>query len=190
MTPHRVNHMGQLSLKAIERRAKRYVRKMGTDIYMEWKGKSKQDSQKQLTAFSISAGNKGYLRASIHMQKENALLRMLFNVNKYWDKHEKAAYDFKGNFEILKELGFKYLTSVYMGIDFETTEKEHLEKQANQKKLIMAALKKMNIPGKIITNNIQDFRFAVMWLESLFEFFELGIELQDKGFEPYPYISW
>ena len=163
---------------------------MGTDIYMEWKGKTKEDSQRQLTGFSIDAGDKGYLRASIHMERENALLRMLFNINKYWDNHDKIPYEFKGNYETLKELGFKYLVSVYAGFDFKTIEAEHLEKQMNQNKLIMTELKKMNISGKVMTGNIEDFRFAVMWLESLFQFFELGIELQDKGLEPYPYISW
>ena len=163
---------------------------MGTDIYMEWKDKTEENSQKQLTGFSIDAGDKGYLRASIHMQRENALLRMLFNVNKYWDNHEKTPYDFKGNYEILKELGFKYIVSVYLGFDFETTETEHLEKQRNQSKLILAALKKMEIQGKVMTFKLEDFRFAVMWLESLFQFFELGIKLQDKELDPYPYISW
>lgn len=163
---------------------------MGTDIYMEWKRKTKEDSQKQLTGFSIDEGDKGYLRASIHMQRENALLRMLFNVNKYWDNREKTPYDFKNNYETLKELGFKYLVSVYMDFDFETTETDHLKKQMNQSKLISASLKKMDFQGKVKTFKLEDFRFAVMWLESLFEFFELGIKLQDKGLEPYPYISW
>ena len=163
---------------------------MGTDIYMQWKGKTKEGSQKQLTAFSIDAGDKGYLRASIHMQRENALLRMLFNVNKYWDNHDKSPYDFKANYETLKELGFKYLVKTYMGVDFETTETSHLEKQMERNKLILQALKKIAIQSKVTTYKIEDFRTAVMWLESLFQFFELGIELQDKGLEPYPYISW
>ena len=163
---------------------------MGTDIYIQWKGKTEEDTEKQFVGFSINAGSKGYLRASIHMQRENAFFRMLFNVDQYWDRHDTAAYDFKSNYETLNKLGFRYLASVYMGYDFETTETEHLEKQMNQKNKIMNALKKISSPENIITKSIDDFRFAVMWLESLFQFFELGIELQEKGLEPYPYISW
>jgi hypothetical protein len=79
---------------------------MGTDIYMQWKGKTEEDTEKQFVGFSINESSKGYLRASIHMQRENAFLRMLFNVNKYWDRHDTTAYDFKGNYATLKGLGF------------------------------------------------------------------------------------
>ena len=48
---------------------------MGTDVYLEWKGKSEADSKAQLTGFSISAGAVGYLRVSIHMQREKRVLR-------------------------------------------------------------------------------------------------------------------
>lgn len=157
---------------------------------MEWKGKTKADEQKQITGFSINAGDQGYLRASIHMVRENALLRMLFNVHLYWDQHLKRPYDFKGHYEALHELGMKYLLSVYTGSDFETIEPGHLNKQTDKAEVIAAALKKMNLSGDIQTGKIEDFRYAVMWLESLFAFFELGMELQDKGLEPYPYISW
>jgi hypothetical protein len=51
---------------------------MGTDVYLDWKGKSKEDKEKQCTGFSIDAGEVGYLRASIGMTTENAFLRGLF----------------------------------------------------------------------------------------------------------------
>ena len=149
----------------------RYILKMGTDIYMEWKGKTKEDAEKQMTGFSIDAGDVGYLRASIGMRSENAFLRMLFSVDKYWDKQEKIPYDFKSNFEILKELGFRYLICAYTGSDFQTTEQEHLEKQMSQNKLVMQILQKSNIYSEIKMDAVEDFRFAVMWLESVFKFF-------------------
>ncbi|MBA7692634.1 hypothetical protein ES703_101201 [subsurface metagenome] len=45
---------------------------MGTDIYLDWKGKTKKDQEKQYTGWSIKAGDVGYLRASIGMTRENA----------------------------------------------------------------------------------------------------------------------
>lgn len=39
---------------------------MGIDIYMRWKGQSKEEEEKQITGFSIAAGHVGYLREAYH----------------------------------------------------------------------------------------------------------------------------
>jgi len=33
-------------------------------------------------------------------------------------------------------------------------------------------------------------RYAVMWVNSLFDFFDLGYEKQENGLNPRVYISW
>lgn len=39
---------------------------MGIDIYARWKGMTKKETDKQLTGFSITAGDTGYLREAYH----------------------------------------------------------------------------------------------------------------------------
>jgi hypothetical protein len=35
-----------------------------------------------------------------------------------------------------------------------------------------------------------NFRYAVMWLNSVFNFYELGMEKERESLEPMVYISW
>jgi hypothetical protein len=44
----------------------------GTDIYLDWKGKTENKKVKQYTEWSIKAGDMGYLRARIRITRENA----------------------------------------------------------------------------------------------------------------------
>ena len=43
---------------------------------------------------------------------------------------------------------------------------------------------------KVEVSGTQNFRYAVMWLESLFNFMELGRIKQEAGLNPTVYISW
>ena len=164
---------------------------MGTDVYLEWQGK--KDEPEQTASSSVEVEN-DYLRASIHMVAENGVLRMLF-AEKYWLKRSKDEYDFKGNYEMLKGIGLKYLVSVAAGKPMKLPEEvsEVLKRQEKSAAAIMGALKRIvgDKEGVSVScGSIEDFGEAVKWLNSLFSFFELGIEKQEKGFKPYPYISW
>jgi hypothetical protein len=71
------------------------MKNMGTDIYMYYKNMTKEKKEAQ-TGSMLYSGNVGYLRASIGMREENALLRNIFP-DEYWHAHKKMAYDFIGN---------------------------------------------------------------------------------------------
>jgi hypothetical protein len=165
---------------------------MGTDVYLQWDGKTSEEGKAQCTGWAIDAGDIGYLRACISMVRENGVLRMLFP-EKYWSRRSKEEYDFKGNFEQLNAIGLRYLVSVVKGVPFEIGEdqQEGMKKQQETAAAILQSIKSM-VPegGKISVGEITDFRDAVAWLESMFCFFEIGIEKQEQGLKPYPYISW
>ena len=169
---------------------------MGTDVYLEWEGKNEEDENKQAEGcLAIDAGDVGYLRASIHMENENALLRMMFPA-KYWNEHSRDEYDFRANSEMLEMLGLRYLVSAVLGKAVEVPEEQNEAWIAGRK---MAERLSQMLKGveeasggdvSVFMGETDGLRDAVEWLNSVFEFFELGIEQQEKGLKPYPYISW
>lgn len=165
---------------------------MGTDVYLEWGGKTPKEGKAQCTGWAIDAGDRGYLRACVSMVRENGVLRMLFP-EKYWSKRSRDEYDFKGSFEQLNAIGLRYLVSVVKGVPFEIgqDQQEVMQKQQQMAAAILQSIKSKAPAGaEIKVGGITDFRDAVSWLESVFCFFEIGIEKQEKGLKPYPYISW
>jgi len=91
------------------------------------------------------------------MSDENALLRMLFTY-KYWYPEKEdlvegfVPYDFKANYQKVLELGMAYLLS-------------------------RTVLRRKSLQ----IEEMEDFRSAVMWLNSLFSFFKLGMSKQEEG---------
>jgi len=84
---------------------------MGTDIYLRWDKQSQADKKKQYTGFSINSGDVGYLRASIGMTRENAILRIVFP-DEYWEG-KKSSFNFTENgFKELQMIGIYYLLSL------------------------------------------------------------------------------
>ena len=165
---------------------------MGTDVYLEWEGKTEQEQKAQCTGWAIDAGDVGYLRACVSMTSENGVLRLLFP-EKYWRDRSKDAYDFKGNFGQLSAIGWRYLVSVAQGVPFEIGKDQRavLEEQRKMASKILQAVSLLAPEGaKVIAGERTEFREAVAWLESVFSFFELGIAKQEQGQKPYPYISW
>ena len=171
---------------------------MGTDVYLEWNGKTEEEHEKQLEGcMTINAGDVGYLRASIGMANENGFLRMLFP-SKYWQERSCDEYDFKANYDMLNSMGLKYLICAASGKQFETGEEQDkaLKKQEKAALAIHGAITQLadrfgaSEKFKLYIGAVRDFRSAVEWLNSVFGFFELGIEKQEKGLKPYPYISW
>nr|BDD48286.1 hypothetical protein 7 [bacterium] len=164
---------------------------MGTDVYMEWDGMRPSEKKARYTGFSIDAGNVGYLRASIWMDNENAVLREL--MPDHWEYTEKEAdsggkpYDFEVKYAQLQRLARMYLLAVMLGKEVE--HREHAKAKEMSK-----ALKKM-LEEKGFGENVKggepmDLSSAVMWLNSLFQFFHLGMEKQKKGLNPRVFISW
>lgn len=163
---------------------------MGTDIYMEWKGKSKEDSEKQNTGFSTTDGDIGYLRASIGMHNENVVLRLLFP-NEYWDHKDEEAppYDFEKNWEKMVKLTMVYVIGILANKEF--PEMEEMAETVKMQKDIMEKLKESGFGGDDIhMSKGLDFISGIGWVNSLVEFFRMGCKLQEEGKKPYPYISW
>jgi hypothetical protein len=154
---------------------------MGSDIYLSWDKMSKADNKKQMTGFSIDAGKFGYLRASIGMINENKILRILFP-DKFW-RGKSMKYDFKKNYGRLRQAGIAYLLANLFGIEMPLwTEAIELGK------LLTDKLQKAGF--EVATSELTDYRYAVMWLDSLFDFFELGIKKQEENLNPKVIISW
>ena len=171
---------------------------MGTDIYLEWDGKTEMEQNAQSeSAWSIDAGRFGYLRASIGMADENAVLRTLFP-EKYWKERSTEEYDFEAGYEMLSVLGMKYLMSAVSGEPMEIG-KEYAGAMNRQEQSAMAihgALTQLadrfgaSEKFKVYMGSVRSLGSAVEWLNSLFKFFDLGKEKQKEGLRPYPYISW
>lgn len=161
---------------------------MGTDVYLEWKGKKEEDSKKQVTGFSIDAGDVGYLRASIGMVEENAVLRLMFP-EKYWKNGSKAIYDFKGNCILLGKVLKSYLNNDDLQECLNEKAKDSLNSQKAMGDAIMKAFSQKGFEIEEVKDN-EELQFKIMWAKSIMEFFKLGVELQENGQRPYPYISW
>jgi hypothetical protein len=163
---------------------------MGTDVYMEWRKKTKEEKEKQLTGFDITKGNVGYLRASIGMHQENSVLRLLFPM-KYWEDDCKDEYDFIGNYS----MAVKVLKSYLDGGDMEEYQTDKNGKDLNRQKeiqdAIVGALEKLGGEVKVICSSSgRDDEGKRVWAKSIVEFFKMGMKLQNEGKKPYPYISW
>ena len=159
---------------------------MGTDIYLKWDGQTEEERKRQITGWSIDAGGAGYLRASIGMRLENRFLRFVFP-EEMWDGEERRFEFTEGKYERLQKGAYIYLVCVMTG-------KDEIEKM-----LPMNATEKMGqvlmkvfgkTGGKIVVPRNDSLRSAVMWLESLYKFFELGMKLEEDGKRPRVRISW
>ena len=160
---------------------------MGTDIYLNWDKKTKKDDENQVTGFNIDSGAVGYLRASIGMTNENQLLRVVFP-EEIWESNTEQGevFDFKDelNHKKVADLGMAYLMMAYKGREMEMVKETKSMIEAVGKMLQQAEVDKVEVSGT------QNFRYAVMWLESLFNFMELGRIKQEAGLNPTVYISW
>jgi hypothetical protein len=159
---------------------------MGTDVYMEWDKQTEKEKKAQYTGFSINTGKFGYLRASIGMVKENSILRELFPPE-FWEGGKARAFDFIKNWEKLDQLAAKYLSSCIFNIEMEIA-----EGQENQ--IAMGAIVCGMLTGEGFTEtekpHLENLRYCVMWINSLYEFCSLGCTKQEKKLNPKVYISW
>lgn len=161
---------------------------MGTDIYLEWEGKTEGDKKKQITGFSIGSGDVGYLRASMGMVKENAVLRAVFP-EKIWDPQQEKGepYNFIENVSFLNAIIKQYLAGENIDVQ------NRMDSQQKQGKAILAMLETAGFESdQIIVSNSddEDSEFKRTWVKSLIDFFKLGVKLQQQNKSPSIYISW
>lgn len=156
---------------------------------MKWDGQTRAQKNKQYTGYSINAGGVGYLRASVGMETENAVLREVFP-SEIWEKAGKyIAYDFNQGFAVLQMVAKKYLVTCLFGVPFEKT-----SAQVKNEQWVKELESFLHVKGKFdkveastIDNELPS---AVMWLNSLYQFFWLGIARQEKKLNPKVMISW
>ncbi len=168
---------------------------MGTDVYLTWKGMKDSDRKKQRTGFSIDAGDVGYLRASIGMATENAVLRALFPA-RFWEMAAEdrqkggVPFDFmsEDNQRLLDTLAVQYLLAIVTGKEVSHPVHEKVEALHG---MVLKALASAGSEGmRIETAGPLDVGSAVTWINSLCEFYGLGYSLQEQGREPMVRIIW
>ena len=171
---------------------------MGTDIYLSWDGQTKAEKKAQYTGYSINSGKVGYLRASIGMETENSVLGEVFPLKTYWlhedveakeDEDGYTPYDFKQGWAVLQMVAKKYLASMLFGIPYKKNDVQIKHEQWVKNVTEMLA-QKGKFDKVIISALDDDLPSAVMWLNSLYEFFYLGMSKQDKKLNPKVLISW
>jgi hypothetical protein len=163
---------------------------MGSDVYLEWDGMSEKAKKAQTTGFSIDAGRYGYLRASIGMVEENRLMRELFP-NCWTGRNEPYNFS-EANYITARILGASYLVCTMCGKEFEPGKSANAKNEAFNDMITMAISKAARNKGAEVEigDERADIVSAVRWLNSLFGFFELGMEKQEKGLNPTIYISY
>lgn len=171
---------------------------MGTDIYLTWDGQTETEKKAQYTGYSINAGNVGYLRASIGMETENAVLGEVFPLKIYWlgedkemkpDKEGYIRYDFKVGWAVLQVVAKKYLATCLFGIPYKKNDVQ-VKHQEWFKRTMEVLAQKEKFDKQIVGNIDDDLPSAVLWLNSLYNFFYLGMEKQKAGLNPKIMISW
>ena len=165
---------------------------MGTDIYMRWRQITDAERDAQVTGFAVNAGAEGYLRASIGMQLENAILRRLFP-SEYWSEETTKPYDFQGNYGDMLAMALPYLSACYTGQELGTADELLAKIRSGQ---MVEQLKgvlgggEVKVPGAERGHALKELRFGLVWYTSLVQFFDLGMEKQEAKLRPYPLISW
>ncbi len=145
---------------------------MGTDVYLYWDGMSEELKKIQVCP-SIDAGRVGKLRASIMMEKENQILRKIFP--NHWDLGEQEPKRYKFSQENYKKLQdslpdsiqqirLYYTYTIVFQIDISSHE-------------------------KLYKHGKPEIERAVIFYNSLIDFFELGMEKEREGKKPKVYIS-
>ena len=163
---------------------------MGTDIFLEWDGMTRQEKAAQLAAskeFRLDMGHLGYIRAAIGMRRENALLRFIFPA-KYWYNinHAPMPFDLKAGLLILNEGAKTYLRSVKYGSEPDF-----------QAYALVAAMDRVTDQvareqGFEVVSSSKDLELndAAEWLRAVAEFFGLGMKKMDEGKNPRILIVW
>jgi len=120
------------------------------------------------------------------MTTENVFLRGLFP-NEYWEVGKPLRYEFtEEGYKRLQMTGVAYLISSMTGKEVANPEMKAYHEFGNQ---LMEKLKGMGFEEVQKSGNC-NFRYAVMWLNSVFSFYELAMQKEREGLEPRVLISW
>lgn len=145
---------------------------MGTDIFL-YKSNSDVDKDNPIA----------YLRANVWQERENALLRMVFD-EKYWketvDERNFSVpkrYEFtKQGFETLIKLTKHLENSVIVGSEFQRYKNPIVEHIENNNALI-------DQPG--LENKV-----GLDFVENIILFYRKGLKLEQKGKKPEVVVHW
>ena len=148
---------------------------------------SKEDKEKQITGFDTNSGHLGYLRASIGMVNENAVLRIVFP-DEYWTGKKKFFAFSEEGYKFLHWVALRYLFAALKGEEIKL-DNEGMKAQAEMGNNIKKMLSAFPM-DKVEQSTSNEFRYAIMWINSLFSFYELGMEKQKEGLKPSIEISW
>ena len=165
---------------------------MGTDIYLKWDNKIENESKDISTLFSINAGETGYLRASIGMIRENEFLRYVFD-NKHWQGEELPFNFNKEQYDKIIKVGLSYVISTTANTDFTLSESTQQQVEHGNETLKHLGINKLKLTtgtDDLTTLGTDNFRNSITWLNSLLNFYELGMSLQNDNKNPRIYISW
>jgi hypothetical protein len=97
-------------------------------------------------------------------------------------------YDFKQGIIVLTVVAKKYLSSCLFGIPIEVGNGQ--KKQIEMMNSVTALLTHKKFDAVEVSALDDELPWAVAWLNSVFQFFRLGLEKQKEGLNPKVYISW
>ena len=153
---------------------------MGTDVYLIWDGMTEEEKDAQSARFSIAAGRVGYLWASMFMLRENQILCELFP-SEYWISSEPLPYDFEANYEKVLSLGAKYILTILYELSWPSENNKSMKAVKTRERPLNDS--SMSFINTRVAKKL-DFRRAISWLNSLFDFFDLGLRKQREGLNP------
>jgi len=133
-----------------------------------------------------------YIRASIGMVEENALLCDIFP-NKFWEEasDKGLSYDFKLRFpENMKKL-FMYVLGYYA--DGRAQDDKVLAQMSQLKKSItsmIGVVERTEGAQVVMSGSSENFTGRILFASSIINFLSKGVQLQEEGKNPTVYISW
>jgi len=179
---------------------------MGVDIFMGWKGMTKEDRQKQFdNAFNPKVGYLGYLRASYGNDFSVKLFGEIFP-DKYWQNIE-APYPFlkyhKRNMNIIEKAlkdivkeEIKKSSEKQAGSPDKDKQKGVFEifsnvAEAHGEHLVITEEDKNKLDRiQVVIPDYSDIEYKIEVIFSILEFLRLGEILEIQGKKPTIYISW
>jgi len=179
---------------------------MGVDIFMGWKGMTKEDRQKQFdNVYNPNVGYLGYLRASYGNDFSLKLFEKIFP-RKYWENIE-APYPFlkyhERNMKIIKNALIEMVTKEIKKLSEKQTDNPDNDKkkslfdilssvaETNGEHLVITEEDKNKLDRiQIVIPDYSGIEDKINAIISILEFLRLGEILEMQGKKPTIYISW
>ena len=156
---------------------------MGTEIFLKWDGMTEAETGSQLAAsrkFGLNAGRLGYLRTATGMNRESALLHLVFPLE-YWynARGEPMPFNFQLGQSALNRGARVYLQSV----------REGTVPHSREYTLVAASTTTNRVVEGPVATEVE-YEAAKEWLEEVADFFSLGARKQEGGLNPGVLINW